>query len=167
MTLVKEISDVRRIPRCAHRDERGVFFESPFSISAFHRMGGAMNPKRCTLRGLHFRDQAFEETKLVTVVRGSIFDVVVDLRSESATFRRHVTFVLDALSSLYIPRGCAHGYLTLADETDLVYLFDVESPPAYSQRGLRWDDSVLDIEWPHAPELISEADKNWPLLETP
>jgi dTDP-4-dehydrorhamnose 3,5-epimerase len=121
------------------------------------------NTRRGTLRGLHFQDVPRPEAKLVTCIRGSVFDVAVDLRSDSPTYGRWTAVELSAVNRqlLYVPPGCAHGFQTLEDETDLLYLI-AEIYDASLQRGVRWDDRALGIEWPLEPTVMSERDRNFP-----
>jgi dTDP-4-dehydrorhamnose 3,5-epimerase len=123
------------------------------------------NPAAGTLRGLHLQLPPHAEVKIVRCTRGAVFDVAVDLRRDSPTYRRWFGAVLtpDDGSMLYVPRGCAHGYLTLQPDTELVYLASVP----YAQgaaRGLRHDDPAIGIAWPREASLISEADAKWPSL---
>jgi dTDP-4-dehydrorhamnose 3,5-epimerase len=114
-----------------------------------------------TLRGLHWQADPFGETKLIRVVRGRIWDVVVDLRS-GARFAWQ-SFELDASSghSLLVPPGCGHGYITLCENTDVLYAIDVVYTPR-AARGARWNDPTLAIRWPIEPRVISDRDACWP-----
>lgn len=125
------------------------------------------NPKAKTLRGLHFQSLPFSENKIVYCISGKVFDVVVDLREESNTYKEHITIELgpkEKYLGLMIPRGCAHGYLTLEDNSSLLYFMDREYSPKFS-KGLFWNDPTLCIKWPSEPALISERDSKWPLLD--
>jgi dTDP-4-dehydrorhamnose 3,5-epimerase len=121
------------------------------------------NRRRATLRGMHFQRTPHEETKLVRCSRGAIFDVIVDLRSDSPTFRQWAGFELTADShrSLYIPPGLAHGFVTLVDDVDVSYMMSNWHEPA-SASGVRWDDPAFGIEWPLTPSIISERDRSYP-----
>jgi dTDP-4-dehydrorhamnose 3,5-epimerase len=156
-------------------DERGSF-SSDFDAEAFAARGlcrtwslwsRATSRTRGLLRGLHFQAAPYEETKLVRCARGAIFDVVVDLRPESRSYRRWASVTLEAAGgrSLYVPAGCAHGYQTLADDVEVHYLISAPYHAAL-QRGLRWDDPTLKIGWP-LPELVrtSPRDAALPFLE--
>jgi len=116
-----------------------------------------------TLRGIHFQLAPHAEVKLVRCNRGAVYDVAVDLRPDSPTFRQWVGVELDAESgrALYIPEGCGHGYLTLAADTDLVYQASVPYAPK-SARGARYDDPAFEIAWPRPIEVISDQDRTWP-----
>ena len=153
-------------------DERG-FFARVFSSDLFERHGlctsypqwsVSFNARRGTLRGLHFQAAPHEETKLVTCTRGAVFDVVVDLRPPARGRWVAVELSAERGASLYIPAGCAHGFQTLADDTELLYHI---SPPYQAQaaRGVRWDDPDLAIAWPQAEaRVISPRDQALPRL---
>ena len=116
-----------------------------------------------TLRGMHFQRGAAAETKIVYPVRGRIFDVAVDLRAGSPTFGRWAGMELSARTrtALVVPKGCAHGFLTLEPDTAVMYL--VDSPyDAASEGGVRWDDPAFGIAWPKAPQVISDRDRAHP-----
>jgi dTDP-4-dehydrorhamnose 3,5-epimerase len=121
------------------------------------------NPKAGTLRGLHFQAPPHEEAKLVQCVRGRIFDVAVDLRRHSPSFRRSVCTELsgDGNRMFLIPKGCAHGYLTLEDDSDILYYMGDAFVPGVGQ-GVRWNDPAFSIPWPAAPRLISPRDAAYP-----
>jgi dTDP-4-dehydrorhamnose 3,5-epimerase len=121
------------------------------------------NIHRHTLRGLHYRDFPHAEAKLVHVSHGAVYDVVVDLRRQSPTFARWAAFELgaDTYRALFIPEGCAHGFMTLEPQTDVLYHMG-RMHVAGQPRGYRWNDPVLNIRWPAQPEVISVADQQWP-----
>jgi len=118
---------------------------------------------RGTLRGLHFQRPPHEEVKLVRCTAGAIFDVVVDLRPESPTFKKHLTVELTAENrvSLYIPRGLAHGYQTLADGVEVLYQMSEFYIPE-SAAGVRWDDPVFGIAWPDSNPILNDRDRCYP-----
>ncbi|CAG0938527.1 dTDP-4-dehydrorhamnose 3,5-epimerase [Gammaproteobacteria bacterium] len=124
-----------------------------------------VSPRRGTLRGLHYQEAPHAEVKIARCVRGAAWDVVVDLRPESPTFRRWAAVELDAGNGriLYAPEGCAHGYLTLADDTELIYMASRPYAPQ-AARGVRYDDPAFGIAWPAPPAVISAADRSWPLF---
>jgi dTDP-4-dehydrorhamnose 3,5-epimerase len=127
----------------------------------------ALTHLRGTIRGMHYQAAPFEETKIVRVVRGAIFDVAVDMRPASPTYRQWVGFELtaDDRRIMYIPAGCAHGYQTLADETEVFYFVSAAYSPPH-QRGVRWNDPAFGIEWPlGAPTSIHERDASYPDVE--
>jgi dTDP-4-dehydrorhamnose 3,5-epimerase len=154
-----------------HGDERGLFarlqcpdeFASagvPFSPV---QTSLSRNPAAGTLRGLHYQRAPFAETKLVRAVRGRMFDVAVDLRPESPTFRQWVAEELssDNARALFIPQGVAHGFLTLEPDTDVLYQISPRFEPGH-EAGARWNDPAFAIAWPAPPQLISERDANYP-----
>jgi dTDP-4-dehydrorhamnose 3,5-epimerase len=154
-------------------DERG-FFARTFCRDEFEQRGldptvaqcsVSFNHRRGTLRGLHFQIAPHEEVKLVRVTRGSIWDVIVDLRLDSPTFKQHFSIVLSAESGnqLYIPKGLAHGFQTLEDATEVFYQISELYAPE-SARGYRWDDPAFAIPWPEAVTVISEKDRLLPLF---
>jgi dTDP-4-dehydrorhamnose 3,5-epimerase len=127
----------------------------------------SLNARRGTLRGLHLQAAPHEEAKLVSCVHGAVFDVAVDLRTGSTTFGRWLGIELTAANNraLHIPAGFAHGFQTLADDTELLYLISELYDPA-SQVGIRWDDARIGIEWPDTKErVISDRDRNLPYLD--
>ncbi|MEZ5317509.1 MAG: dTDP-4-dehydrorhamnose 3,5-epimerase [Vicinamibacterales bacterium] len=152
-------------------DERG-FFARVWSRHAFEARGlkadfvefnDSFSAHRGTLRGLHYQAGEAAEVKLARCIRGSVFDVAVDLRPGSPTYRRWtgVTLSADNRRMLYVPEGCAHGYLTLEDGAEVVYpVTHVYTPEA--EGGIRWNDPAFGIEWPIAPEVISPKDQAWP-----
>lgn len=123
----------------------------------------AFTSKRATLRGMHYQLAPHQEAKTVRCTLGSVFDVVVDLRSDSPTHKQWDAFELTADNHrvLYIPEGCAHGYQTLQDETEIEYLTSASYAPQ-SARGVRFDDVMFSINWPLPASLISDADQSWP-----
>ena len=127
----------------------------------------SQNRRRGTLRGIHYQASPFEETKVVRCIAGAIYDVAVDLRKDSPTFKQWYGAELSAENrkSLYIPKGCGHGFLTLADETEVLYLMsDLYNPEA--ARGVRWDDPAFQIDWPGEVQVISERDRTYGDFET-
>lgn len=118
---------------------------------------------RGTLRGLHYQADPHAETKFVRCTRGAVFDVVVDLRPGSPTFCHWyaVELTADNDTMLFVPEGCAHGYQTLVDHTEIEYLASAAYAPS-AARGVRYDDPAFGIEWPLAISAISHADATWP-----
>ena len=160
------IIDVNRLS-----DERG-FFARSWCEDEFAAHGIAMppqqanlsfNPRRGTLRGMHYQLPPYEETKLVRCTRGAILDVIVDLREESPTFGQWIGVELtaDSYRMLFVPGRFAHGFLTLEDNTDVCYQVSAKYTPG-AERGLRWDDPAIGIRWPFEPALISEKDRAHP-----
>ena len=132
---------------------------------AFVQANVSWNPRRGTLRGMHLQLAPHAETKLVRCTRGAVFDAVVDLRRGSATFGRWTAVELTAGDGrmLLVPAGFAHGYLTLADDTEVFYQVTEEYHPE-SESGLRWNDPSVSIGWPFAPTAISSRDQQLPDL---
>lgn len=154
-------------------DERG-FFLRTFDAGEFARRGLAMawvqasvsfNRRRGTLRGLHYQAAPHEESKLVRCTAGAIHDVVVDLRPESPTRLRHVSVELSADNrrQIFVPPGCAHGFQSLADSTEVSYLISAFHEPAAAS-GARFDDPALGLAWPLEPTVVSQRDRGWPPL---
>jgi dTDP-4-dehydrorhamnose 3,5-epimerase len=154
-----------------HEDERG-FFARTWDVDEFARRGLdsglvqcsiSYNRRRGTLRGMHYQAAPHEEAKLVRCTSGSIFDVAVDLRSGSATFGRWVGTELSAENRLamYVPEGCAHGFLTLTDDSEVAYQISAFHAPD-AARGVRWDDPALGIDWPAEVLVINERDRSYP-----
>jgi dTDP-4-dehydrorhamnose 3,5-epimerase len=119
--------------------------------------------RRGTLRGLHFQIAPSAETKIVHCIAGAIFDVAVDLRPESPTFRRTFCVELTAANGqgLLVPRGCAHGLMTLTDSAAVLYQIDHDYDPERA-RGVRWNDPAFAIPWPSPPVVLSDSDAAWP-----
>ena len=119
-----------------------------------------------TLRGMHYEAAPHEEAKLVRAVRGAIFDVAVDLRPDSPTYRRWTGAELSADNgrALLIGKGMAHGFVTLEDDTDVLYQIDRIFEPGHG-RGVRWNDPAFGIAWPMAPSVISQRDADYPDLD--
>jgi dTDP-4-dehydrorhamnose 3,5-epimerase len=126
-----------------------------------------LNPNVGTLRGLHYQCEPFAENKVVFSPHGRIFDVILDLRAESSTFGKHVGFEIGpncTFVGLYIPAGCAHGYLTLEENSTLIYYMDKEYSSSHS-RGVLWNDPNYAIPWPQPPLHISDNDLSWKVTE--
>lgn len=122
------------------------------------------NHRRGTLRGMHFQRPPASQAKVVRAIRGGIYDVALDLRPESPTFRQWqaVELTADNRRSLYIPAQCAHGYQTLTDDTELLYFVSQPYSPA-DERGVRWNDPAFRIDWPIAPPpVINQRDAAFP-----
>jgi len=152
-------------------DARG-FFARAFCSDEFSGKGldagfvqcnVSYNRKRGTMRGMHYQRVPFEEAKLVRCTAGAIHDVIVDLRPGSATFGQHFGAALTAENRrmLFIPRGFAHGFLTLEDDSEVFYQMSSPYVPG-SAAGLRFDDPALGITWPQAVEVVSERDLEFP-----
>lgn len=157
-------------------DERGFFarvwcrreFADNALATEFVQSSISFSRARGTLRGMHFQRAPHEEDKLIRCTRGGIHDVIVDLRPDSPTFLRHAeaTLTADNRMMLYVPKGFAHGFLTLEDSTEVAYSMSEYHQPEYAG-GVRWDDPALGIEWPIEVRVISERDRAYPDFETP
>jgi dTDP-4-dehydrorhamnose 3,5-epimerase len=163
------VDGVRLVEPEPQSDERG-FFARLYCPQEFAAAGIAFSPqqtslshnrRRLTLRGLHYTTEP--EAKLVRCTRGRVFDVAVDIRNDSPTFRRWCGFELDATGAraLFIPAGVAHGFLSLEDDCDVLYQIDRIYRPGFDA-GLRWDDPAFAIAWPARPEVISPRDAAYP-----
>ncbi len=122
----------------------------------------SFNTHKGTLRGMHFQLPPYAETKLVRCTQGALYDVIVDLRSHSATFRQWTAVELTAenCKALYVPQGFAHGFQTLADRTEVFYQMSEFYQPGYA-RGFRWNDPMFSIDWPAPMGVISERDRTY------
>lgn len=167
------VAGAYRVLLDVHGDARGGFART-FCIDTFAAAGIDFAPVQCnlsrnptagTLRGLHFQVPPHEEAKLVHCTRGGIFDAVVDLRRASPTYGAaawaELTDANDTL--LYVPPGCAHGFLTTAPDSEVCYYMGSRFV-AGAGAGIRWDDPALGIPWPAAPTLVSERDATYPTL---
>jgi len=121
------------------------------------------NARRGTLRGMHYQTPPFEEVKLVRCTAGAILDVVIDLRPDSQTYLQHFSVELSAANrrSLYIPTGFAHGFQTLADDSEVFYQMSEFFAPEYA-RGIRWNDPRFGIDWPVSTPIILDRDGSYP-----
>lgn len=156
-------------------DERGFFLES-YSQKEFEKQGIDANfvqdnhsksVKKGVLRGLHFQSPPYTQSKLLRVIKGSVYDVVLDLRKNSPTFGQWEGFTLSAenFDMLYVPKGFAHGFCTLEDDTEFLYKTDEFYVPE-SEGGIIWNDPDLKIDWPVENPILKERDKNWPEFKT-
>jgi dTDP-4-dehydrorhamnose 3,5-epimerase len=152
-------------------DERGffarAFCETEFadaglSASRFAQMNNSFNDQAGTLRGMHYQLPPAAEVKVVRCLQGALYDVILDLRPDSATFGKWFGAELSAENrlSLYVPRGFAHGFITLRDNTEALYLASDAYMPG-QERGIRYDDPEFGIEWPIAPVSVSDKDLSW------
>ncbi len=122
--------------------------------------------RKGTIRGMHFQEVPALEAKLVRCTRGAIFDVALDLRPESPSYGKWYGVELSAENGrmLYVPELCGHGYQTLEDNTEIYYMTSALYTPG-SVRGVRYNDPVFNIRWPLVATVVSEQDRNWPLVE--
>ena len=175
MEFIKtEIPEVVLIKPKVFKDDRGFFMEtykkSEFERAAITTSFVQDNHSKSTkyvLRGLHFQKEPFGQGKLVRCIRGKIFDVAVDIRKESPTFKRWVGFELteENKQMLWIPRGFAHGFLTLSDEAEIIYKVSDNEYSPKSDAGIIWNDPEININWPIDREpILSGKDKLLPKL---
>jgi dTDP-4-dehydrorhamnose 3,5-epimerase len=154
-----------------NKDERGLFVRT-YDAAAFAAAGlptewpqcnTSWNARKGTLRGLHFQAAPCPDPKLIRCTRGRIFDVAVDLRADSPTFRRWTGVELseDNRDTLAIPAGCAHGFMTLEDGCEVFYMMGEVYVPELAS-GVRWNDPAFAIKWPAEPVTMSEKDMRWP-----
>lgn len=126
----------------------------------------SFNHKKGTLRGMHYQAPPFEEEKLVRCTMGEIFDVIIDLRPGSQTYKQHISQIINAENRemLYVPKGFAHGFQTLTDNTEVFYQMSEFYSPEHS-RGVRWNDPDFGIKWPEEKRIIIDRDQEYPDFE--
>ena len=157
-----------------YEDERG-FFARTWDKNQIKEMGlddsiiqssMSYNRKKGTIRGMHYQIKPFEETKLVRCTKGKIFDVIIDLRKDSETFKKWISIELSENNhrTLYIPKGFAHGFQTLEDNTEIIYDISQTYNPEYSN-GIRWNDKIIGIKWPLEVTMISKKDSMNPYFD--
>jgi dTDP-4-dehydrorhamnose 3,5-epimerase len=155
-------------------DARG-FFARSYSPEEFAARGlrtplnqcsVSYNARKATLRGMHYQIAPHEEHKLVRCTAGAIFDVIIDLRPASSHFRRWFGAELNAQNrrAVFVPPGCAHGFITLSDDSEVLYMISTAHSAAHG-RGVRWDDPAFGIEWPLQPDIIAARDAQYPLFD--
>lgn len=154
-----------------HEDHRG-FFARTWCMQEFEEHGLvpqavqrnlSLSKQQGTLRGMHYQVAPYQETKLVQCNRGALYDVIVDLRPDSPAYKQWlgVELTADNYRMLYVPRGFAHGFITLEDNTEASYLVSEFYTPG-AEGGIRYNDPTFGIEWPVEVRVISDKDKNWP-----
>jgi len=169
-----EIQDAYIIDIEKYEDERG-FFGRAFCQKEFEEHGldrdmvqtnVSLSKKRGTLRGMHYQSKPYQEAKLVRCTRGALYDVIVDVRADSPTFKQWIGVELtaDNYRMLYVPKGCAHGFITLEDDTEALYQVSAFYAPGH-EKGLRYNDPAFAIEWPIDVRVISDKDRQWPDFE--
>jgi len=157
-----------------HADERGWFaryyckeeFKKIGHAKEWVQMNHSVSYKKGTIRGMHFQIQPYKEIKMVRCIAGSVFDVIIDLRKNSATYLKWVGVELSAENKkmLYIPEGFAHGFQCLAEDCELLYHHSEFYQPA-AEGGIRYDDPLINIQWPLPVSVLSERDAAHPLLD--
>ena len=158
-----------------HIDKRGYFgrlwsddeFDSHGLNSKIVQCSLSFNTKKGTLRGMHYQVSPFAECKTIRCTRGRVFDVIIDLRTDSPSYMSHSSLVLSAENNvmMYIPEGCAHGFLTLEDESEVFYQMSQAYHPK-AARGVRWDDAAFNIHWPDEVTVINDPDSSYPNYNT-
>jgi len=171
-----ELSGALVIEPEPREDERG-FFCVTWHAEEFARRGldarlaqssVSYNRRKGTLRGMHYQRAPHEQAKLVRCTRGAVYDVIVDLRPDSPTFARWVGAELTAANrrALYVPAGCAHGFQTLEDDSELTYQITTPHRPE-AEAGVRWDDPAFGIVWPLEVSIIAPRDRDYPDFRPP
>ncbi|MBM4764480.1 dTDP-4-dehydrorhamnose 3,5-epimerase [Bacillus sp. B15-48] len=169
-----KFQDVLLLEPIVYEDERGFFYES-YNEKVYKEIGMNLNfiqdnhslsKKAGTIRGMHFQLNPKAQTKLVRVTRGAIYDVAVDIRKGSPTYGEWEAFILTAENKLQllIPQGFAHGFCTLVENTEVQYKVDHLFSPQHD-RGIIWNDPAIGIKWPKSNPILSEKDKNHPILK--
>lgn len=169
--ISQKIKDLFLIIPNLHEDERGVFRRSfcreEFEKNRinFNALQGNIseNFNKHTLRGFHYQSSPSNESKLITCVTGSLYNIVLDLRKESSTYKKWAALEINSKESqtIYVPAGCANAFLTLENNTIIhYYMNDYFNPNTY--KGVRYDDPNFSFEWPFKPKIISEKDLNFP-----
>lgn len=154
-------------------DERG-FFARTLDKQEYSKLGLELeikqssisqNKKKGTIRGMHYQDKPYEETKIVTCTKGKIFDVIIDIRKNSKTFKEWTSIELseDNYKMLYIPKGFAHGFQTLEDNSEIFYQISQYYNPKFS-KGIIWNDKTFQIKWPLDVTIISQKDSSNPIF---
>ena len=153
-----------------HEDERGFFarswdkkeFEKNGLNSKLTQCNISLNHKKGTLRGMHYQMKPYEEAKLIRCTRGSLLDVIIDLRINSKKFKKWLDVKLneDNYKMLYVPEGFAHGFQTLEDDTEVFYQMTQDYVPNFAN-GIRWNDPMFDIDWPIKKPILSEKDQTF------
>jgi dTDP-4-dehydrorhamnose 3,5-epimerase len=154
-----------------HEDARGLFartwcrreLEARGLETRIAQCSASFNKRKVTLRGMHYQVPPAAETKIVRCTRGSLYDVIIDLRPDSPTFTRHFAVVLaaDNRKMVYVPVGFAHGFQTLEDATEVFYQISEFYAPEHA-RGVRWNDPIFGISWPDDERILVERDASYP-----
>ena len=165
------LSGVALIELESHADERGSFtrlycretFEQFGLKSDISQINVSRSGRRGTVRGMHYQLAPAAEAKVVSCVRGAVYDVVLDLRPGSITFGRWFAAELSEIRCrlMIVPQGCAHGFMTLTDDCELLYFASAAYSPE-NERGVRWNDPMFDIDWPLEPTVVSDKDCGHP-----
>ncbi len=169
-----KLSDAYLVDLEPFQDQRGLFartfcqreFEAIGHVKPFVQFNHSHTNEKGTIRGLHFQRPPYAEIKLIRCIRGSVFDVMVDLREDSPTFLQHVGVELSErnMRMVYIPEGFAHGFQTLEDHTELIYHHTAYYQPG-SEGGIRYNDPAIGVQWPLEPGFMSEKDQKYPMID--
>ena len=165
------LSGAYRIDLTRHQDDRGFFarawcqkeFEDAGLVSRIVQVNLSRSARQGTLRGLHYQAAPYAETKVIRCTRGAIWDAIVDVRPASLTYKQWLglTLTADNYTMLYVPEGFAHGFITLTDDAEVTYQVSQFYTPG-AERGIRWNDPALGVEWPVPVNVISDKDDHWP-----
>ena len=166
-----KISGLLSIKPSIHEDERG-YFRRNYCQKELKKIGIKFdvkqgniseNPKKFTLRGIHYQTEGYEESKIITCLCGSLYNVVIDLREHSSSYLKWVCVNISSTdrSSLYVPAGCANGFMTTSSQT-IVHYYMSEYFNSQVYRGIRYNDPKFQIVWPNEPHIISNRDANFP-----
>ena len=171
--VATELSGAFLVELSPFQDQRGEFartfckreFEQIGHTAEFVQLNHSWNTRAGTLRGLHFQYPPFAEVKLIRCIRGKVFDVIVDIRKDSPTFLKHIGVELSSKNRrmIYVPNGFAHGFITMEDNSELIYHHTNYYTPGH-EGGIRYDDPGLGIPWPLEVEVISQKDLNLSFL---
>ena len=170
------IEDVKEINSEIFKDKRGSFlscykenekkYNKVWLDKKICQINLSFTHKKGTIRGLHYQKKPYQESKLIRCLRGKVWDVVIDLRNHSKTYKKW--FSLELCSSkknaIFVPEGCAHGFQSLQDNCELLYMHSNNYKPAY-ESGIKWDDPEIKISWPLNLSEISDRDNSFPYLE--
>ena len=135
-------------------------------VTHFCQVNNSLSSKKGTLRGMHYQLAPKAETKIVRCIRGALYDIILDLRTDSSTFGKSfgVELAADDRRMIYVPKGFAHGFITLTENTEAFYFVDEFYSPEH-ERGIRYDDPKFGLQWPSAPSVISEKDKAYRIFD--
>ena len=170
------IEGVREISTKIFNDKRGSFIscfkedENLFKKNWLERkicqINLSMTREKGSIRGMHYQIKPFQECKLIRCLKGKVWDVVIDLRKDSKTYKQWISIELCSSknNAIFIPEGCAHGFQSLKDNCELLYIHSNNYNPSF-ERGIRWDDSSINISWPLELSQISDRDGNLPFFE--
>lgn len=171
MQFIEKLNGAFLIQTEPFKDNRGlfgrVFCKEEFNYkkldSNIVQINQSESFEKGTLRGLHYQVDPMEEVKIIKCIKGSIYDVIIDLRPHSKTFKQWIGIELKEEDHLliYIPKGFAHGFLTLEKNSSIIY-FVTQYYSKEHERGIRWNDPIFSIDWPFSPSIISDRDKNHP-----